>query len=84
MTRLDDIRRQEQALDQKIGAERRRLRKLRSLSRAVVDYADVLADPLERRLSKCGQSLGEVGEVGEDSKNARLPGDGLCGARGRF
>jgi hypothetical protein len=41
-------------------------------------------DPLERRLSKCGQSLGEVGEVGEDSKNARLPGDGLCGARGRF
>ena len=44
VTRLDDIRRQEQALDQKIGAERRRLRKLRSLSRAVVDYADVLAE----------------------------------------
>ncbi|TPL21645.1 DUF3732 domain-containing protein [Mesorhizobium sp. B2-4-10] len=44
VNRLDEIRRQEEALDKKINAERRRLRKLRSLSRSVVDYADVLAE----------------------------------------
>lgn len=44
VTRLEDIRRREQALDQKLGAERRRLRKLKSLSRSVFDYADVLAE----------------------------------------
>ncbi|MGO4842883.1 DUF3732 domain-containing protein, partial [Rhizobiaceae sp. 2RAB30] len=37
VNRLDEIRRQEEALDRKINAERRRLRKLRSLSRSVVD-----------------------------------------------
>lgn len=44
VTRLDEIRRQEQLLDQQMNAERRRLRKLRSLSRSVVDYADVLSE----------------------------------------
>lgn len=44
VNRLDEIRRQEEALDKKINTERRRLRKLRSLSRSVVDYADVLAE----------------------------------------
>lgn len=44
VNRLDDIRRQEEVLDKTINAERRRLRKLRSLSRSVVDYADVLAE----------------------------------------
>ncbi|AMS43274.1 DUF3732 domain-containing protein [Aminobacter aminovorans] len=44
VNRLDEIRRQEEALDKKINAERRRLRKLRSLSRSVVDYNDVLAE----------------------------------------
>ena len=47
VTRLDTIRRQEEALDKKISADRRRLRKLRSLSRSVVDYADVLAEQSE-------------------------------------
>jgi hypothetical protein len=44
VNRLDEIRRQEEFVDKKINAERRRLRKLRSLSRSVVDYADVLAE----------------------------------------
>ncbi|NDW07468.1 DUF3732 domain-containing protein [Jiella pacifica] len=44
VNRLDEIRRREEALDKKINGERRRLRKLRSLSRSVVDYADVLAE----------------------------------------
>ncbi len=44
VNRLDEIRRQEEAVDKKITAERRRLRRLRSLSRSVVDYADVLAE----------------------------------------
>lgn len=42
--RLDEIRHQEQVLDQRLNAERRRLRKLRSLSRSVIDYADVLSE----------------------------------------
>ncbi|NWJ22654.1 DUF3732 domain-containing protein [Rhizobium sp. RM] len=44
VARLDDIRSREQTLDTKIGADRRRLRKLRSLSRSVGDYAEILQE----------------------------------------
>ena len=44
VTRLENIRRQEQDLDNRLNAERRRLRKLRSLSRSVYEFADVLAE----------------------------------------
>jgi len=42
--RLEDIREREQALDSKIGADRRRLRKLRSLSQSVYDYDKILLE----------------------------------------
>ncbi|MGO6996900.1 DUF3732 domain-containing protein [Rhizobium leguminosarum] len=44
VTRLDEIRNREEALDAKISADRRRLRKLRSLSRSVGDYAEILQE----------------------------------------
>lgn len=44
VTRLEEIRQREQELDTQIGAGRRRLRKLRSLSRSVFDFADILAE----------------------------------------
>ncbi|MBA9036215.1 DUF3732 domain-containing protein [Rhizobium leguminosarum] len=44
VTRLDEIRTREQQLDAKIGSDRRRLRKLRSLSRSVGDYAEILQE----------------------------------------
>jgi chromosome segregation ATPase len=44
VTRLEDIRQQEQTLDTAITAARRRLRRLKSLRTTVVDYSDVLED----------------------------------------
>ena len=44
VTRLEDIRQQEQALDTAIAAARRRLRRLKSLRTTVIDYGDVLED----------------------------------------
>jgi hypothetical protein len=44
VTRLEEIRREEQALDTAIAAARRRLRRLKSLRTTVVDYGDVLED----------------------------------------
>lgn len=44
VTRLEEIRRQEELLDKKLGSERRRLRKLKSLSRSISDYGEVLAE----------------------------------------
>jgi hypothetical protein len=44
VSRLEEIRKQEQTLDTAIGAARRRLRRLKSLRTTVVDYAEVLED----------------------------------------
>lgn len=42
--RLEDIRKQEQDLDAAIAAQRRRLRRLKSLRRSVSDYGEVLEE----------------------------------------
>jgi hypothetical protein len=42
--RLEEIRRREQELDARIGSQRRRLRRLRSLRHSVSDYGEVLED----------------------------------------
>ncbi|UPJ47338.1 DUF3732 domain-containing protein [Bradyrhizobium sp. 200] len=42
--RLEDIRRREENLDAKISADRRRLRKLKSLARSVFDYDEILKE----------------------------------------
>jgi Protein of unknown function (DUF3732) len=44
VTRLEEIRKEEQTLDTNIAAARRRLRRLKSLRTTVVDYGDVLED----------------------------------------
>ena len=44
VTRLEDIRQQEQFVDAAIAAARRRLRRLKSLRTTVIDYSDVLED----------------------------------------
>lgn len=44
VNRLEEIRRREQSLDTKIATDRRRLRKLRSLSRSVYDYDAILKE----------------------------------------
>ncbi len=44
VNRLEEIRNREQALDAKIATDRRRLRKLRSLSRSVHDYDEILRE----------------------------------------
>ncbi|MCP3469322.1 DUF3732 domain-containing protein [Bradyrhizobium sp. CCGUVB1N3] len=44
VTRLEEIRQQEQALDSAIAAARRRLRRLKSLRSTVMDYGDILED----------------------------------------
>ncbi|WP_051379649.1 DUF3732 domain-containing protein [Bradyrhizobium murdochi] len=49
--RLEDIRRREEHLDAKISADRRRLRKLKSLARSVLDYDEILQ---EQRASVVG------------------------------
>lgn len=46
--RLTAIKRREQELDLEISAQRRRLRRLKSLRRSVIDYDDVLADQQNR------------------------------------
>jgi hypothetical protein len=46
--RLEDIRKQEQGLDTEIATQRRRLRRLKSLRRSVLDYGDILADQQAR------------------------------------
>ncbi|MET4257542.1 phage shock protein A [Bradyrhizobium sp. S3.12.5] len=42
--RLEDIRRREEELDTRIGTDRRRLRKLKSLARSVFDYNEILQE----------------------------------------
>ena len=44
VTRLEEIRQQEQITDTAIAAARRRLRRLKSLRTTVIDYGDVLED----------------------------------------
>lgn len=46
--RLENIRKQEQELDTAISTQRRRLRRLKSLRRSVLDYGDVLEDQQAR------------------------------------
>ena len=46
--RLQNIREQEQQLDAEISTQRRRLRRLKSLRRSVLDYGDVLEDQQAR------------------------------------
>lgn len=48
VTRLEEIRRREQQLDVELGNLKRRLRRLRSLSRSVLDYGDVLKEQRAR------------------------------------
>ncbi|WCP15774.1 hypothetical protein sphantq_04259 [Sphingobium sp. AntQ-1] len=81
--RLEDIRRREQVLDAEIAANKRRMRRLKSLRRSVSDYDDVLQDQQSRVAGvgwfKSAVTAEKCVLCGSDSDEARVALEALDG-----